>query len=96
MSSKIIKEAIVEGIKTNGVYMFVFISFAIGFFVIFSLLLALTDQANACVTNKDLTNTGYIFSSFGIVISIVLLVLAIKTSQNMKNLMEWIKSSRKG
>ncbi len=88
----LIKNAIAKGIKTNYIYMFVFVGFAIGFLIICSLLLALTDQANVCVSNKDLTNTGYIFSSFGIVISIALLVCGIKSSDNMKKLLEMIRS----
>lgn len=87
-----IKMGIKIGIKTNYIYMTVFITFSIAFLIISSLLLALTDQANTCVKNKDLTNTGYIFCSFGIVISISMLFCAIIMSDNMKYLFNNIKT----
>jgi hypothetical protein len=85
-----IVETVRDGIKKNGIYMFVFIGFGIGFLIIFSLLLALTNQAQACVSDKDIIDTGFIFGSIGLVISTIIIIFALVNSNNMKTLLEYL------
>jgi Na+-driven multidrug efflux pump len=92
MSVGKLKDEIYNAIQTNYIYMSFFVSIAIGLLVIFSLLLALTDQAKACVTDKDLTNSGYVAGGIGLIISIILMICAIYSSKNMRSLGERIRN----
>ena len=77
---------IADKIEKDSVYMFVFVGFGIGFLVIFSLMLALTKQAESCVSDKDVINTGYVFNSIGLFLSVLIIIFAAKHSTNTRNL----------
>lgn len=62
-------------ITNNNALMILFLIFGLAFFVICSLQMSLTNKAEECVDDKGLTNTGYIFNSFGIVIGLIIIVL---------------------